>query len=432
MSLRANAYLLLIAAALLAVTALWGATPTAAGLWRLPVGLLLAGLAYEALVVARAGLVAAIDTPQPWYLGRTMPLRVRFQHGRARALDLEVAPDAPSDCDLARTPRRIAVPAGVGAVLALQATAQRLGVRDWPALRLRIAGPLGLAWWPRQVAVAARVRVVPEALHERGVAAGLAAGGERERAAAGAGTQILQLRPYRAGDALRSIDWKTTARMRQLVSRDYSEERRLQLLIAIDVGRGSGLAAGRLDRLGHFVNVAARLAEWAAAQDDEVGLLLFADRPLAVVSPAGGAAAVARMRAVLAAARPEPVESNPLVAAWRIRTLLDRRALVVLLTDLDDHATSGPLARAVALLRPKHVPFVAALASEDLQRMARDAGADWLAPYRALAAQEQRAALERSVRALRAAGAPALLARPERLERALFAAYAELRRRRSV
>jgi hypothetical protein len=62
--------------------------------------------------------------------------------------------------------------------------------------------------------------------------------------------------------------------------------------------------------------------------------------------------------------------------------------------------------------------------------MSRSRARQWLDPYRALAAQEYCIGLERKVRALNALGAPALVARPEQLEHAVFAAYANFRRQK--
>jgi hypothetical protein len=62
--------------------------------------------------------------------------------------------------------------------------------------------------------------------------------------------------------------------------------------------------------------------------------------------------------------------------------------------------------------------------------MARGPAQQWLDPYRTLAAQEYCIGLERKVRALNALGAPALVAKPEQLEHAVFAAYENIRRRR--
>jgi uncharacterized protein (DUF58 family) len=240
------------------------------------------------------------------------------------------------------------------------------------------------------------------------------------------------LREYRSGDPPRVIDWKATARAARLISREFAQEHRLQIVILVDAGRSSALRAGSLDRFGHYVNVAARLAQHAAAQEDLVGLVIYADRPLAALAPARGAAAVARLRAVLAASSVERGESNPLYAATRVRSLVRHRSLVIMLTDVDDTTVAGQLAQAVRLLLPKHLPFVAGLSSAAAESMSVGPARQWLDPYRSLAAQEYCIGLERKVRALNALGAPALVAKPERLERAVFAAYETIRRRRQA
>jgi len=241
---------------------------------------------------------------------------------------------------------------------------------------------------------------------------------------------VTRLREYRAGDPPRVIDWKATARAGRLISRDFAQDPRLQIVILVDAGRASGLRAGALDRFGHYVNVAARLAQHAAVQEDLVGLVVYADRPLAALTPARGTPAVARLRAMLAAARVERTESNPLYAAARVRSLVHHRSLVVMLTDVDDATAASQLAQAVRLLLPKHLPFVAGLSSAAAEAMAHAPAGQWLDPYRTLAAQEYCIGLERKVRALNALGAPALVARPERLEHAVFAAYENFRRQR--
>jgi hypothetical protein len=121
-----------------------------------------------------------------------------------------------------------------------------------------------------------------------------------------------------------------------------------------------------------------------------------------------------------------------LQAAIRVRSLVRQRSLVIVLTDLDDATTAGQLAAAVRLLLPKHLPFIAALSSTHAEAMARAPARRWPDPYRALAAQEYVASLDRNVAALKARGAPALIAKPDQLEPAVFQAYADFRRRRRV
>jgi len=432
MSLRPAAYVLLIATALLAVLGEWadGAIPAAA--WCLPSGLLLLGLAWERFESSRIGPALDVEAPEQWLLARPLAVTMVLTQTAARAREYLLAPQAPAGIEWRGDVRALRAGAGTPARLAQDVVPRRLGRSAWPAQRARVAGAFGLAWWSLRLQPRQTFRVVPDVLRfsERG--AGLGASGARVARATGAGAQIDQLRDYRPGDPLRIVDWKATARRGALTSRDFVDEQHVDVILALDVGRASALWCGDLDRLGHYVNVAARFAQHAVDQGDRVGLVLYAERPLLSLPPARGAAALARIRAALAGIEPRSVDSNPLPLAARIRTLARQRSLVVLLTDIDDAASGSQLAGAVRLLQPKHLPFVAGLTSAALARYEKLQARDWLDPYLALAARLGHEHRDRAIRALASVGAPALVARPERLEREVFARYAEFRSRRRV
>ncbi len=426
MSLRQNALALAVLTVLMAIVGDWSGDPDLARLWYLALAVLLLGLAYEGWIMMRAGLGVAISASKPRsILGRPAALQMTFTHRLARALTLEIAADSPATVDIDGEVRTLVVPAGAGASLSLTAIPRRLGSQTWPPLRARVAGPLGLAWWTRPLAVQFTMSVAPDLLHDDADRAGATGSGTRARSLLGAGGEVLQLREYRPGDPQHVIDWKATARTNRLVSRDFSEDQHLEIILAIDAGRASALRAGELDRFGHYANIAARFAEHAVAHDDQVGLVVFADRPLASIAPGRGIGTVARIRAMLTAVQPAAAESNPLNAVLRIRQLVRHRSLVVMLTDLDDASVAGQLASAARLLLPKHLPLVAGLASPEAQALAHGQAGGWLAPYEALAAQEYVARLTKNAAALRALGAPTLLALPNQMERAVFEAYAE-------
>jgi uncharacterized protein (DUF58 family) len=430
MSLRRNALLLVLLTAVIAVVSDWSHHAVLPGLWGLPAALLLLGLAYESWMVSRSGLSLEVEPPERLFLGRNCSVRFVCRHSLPRNLAIELAPSAPDSFEMDSDVIRLGIPPGVPASIERRASPSRLGVYSWPSLRTRVAGPVGLAWWPKELTCQRQVRVLPDLFRSSAEVKGLAASGAKAGTEIGTGAEVLRLRDYRAGDPPRVIDWKATARAGRLISRDFAQDHRLQIVIVLDAGRASALRAGALDRFGHYVNVAARLAQHAAVQDDLVGLVVYADRPLAALAPARGTQAVARLRAMLAAARVERTESNPLYAATRVRSLVRRRSLIVMLTDVDDATVASQLVQAVGLLLPKHLPFVAGLSSAAVEAMSRAPARHWLDPYRTLAAQEYRTGLERKVRALNALGAPALVARPEQLERAVFAAYEDFRRRR--
>jgi uncharacterized protein (DUF58 family) len=430
MSLRRNALLLVLLAGLLAILGEWSVT--FGRWWCLPAGLLLLGLAYEAAVLGRIRLELRLATAERWPLGRPQRLQLAFRQEGAGLAWIQAALTAPEE--IAAEPRveTLKLLRGLETSTGLEAVARRLGSMRWPPPRVRIGGALGLAWWPRRMSAECTVTVVPDLLARSGAARGSRRMGEQRARAGGAGTEILQLREYRRGDPLRLIDWKATARRRRPISRDMTEDQHLEIIVAVDAGRASGLAAGEVDRLSLYVNIAARLAQRATELDDAVGLLVFAAQPLAALAPARGDAAVARIRKLLSACRVQPAESNPVLAAARIRAMSHRRSLVVLLTDLEDAAATEELVQATRLLSPKHFALIAGLESARIAALPAARAREPLAAYRALAAVEYCNTLAGNVRALRALGAAAITARPEHLDGAILDAYREHRQRRRV
>ena len=433
MSLRSNALLLVLATGVLGILGQWG-DARLAGVWRLPAALLLLGLAYEGWRAARSEPQLTVAAPGQWLLGRAtaVQLQLRLRQGLRRDALIELALTAPLEFTMERAVRTLVVPHGRVGTLELSASPRRLGEYAWPAMPARLAGVLGLAWWPVRLRDGRRIRVVPDALGEAERAPGAAARGSQSMLRLGSGVEVLQLREYRPADAPRDIDWKASARLQRLTSRDYAEEQHLEIVLAIDIGRASALAAGPGDRLSLYANVAARFAQRALLLEDSVGLLLFAERPLLAIAPARGSSTLLRLRAGLAGMQVQAADGNALLAAVGIRSLLRQRGLVVLLTDLDDPGSIPELSAAARLLLPKHLPFMAGVRSSEAVALARSPVDDESGAWRALAAQEYVGAVERNVRALRALGAAAVLSEPATLERAVMHSYLQFRQRRRV
>ncbi len=51
----------------------------------------------------------------------------------------------------------------------------------------------------------------------------------------GFGTEFYGLRDYVRGDPIKAIDWKATARTRKLITREYEDEKRLTVVLALDI-----------------------------------------------------------------------------------------------------------------------------------------------------------------------------------------------------
>jgi uncharacterized protein (DUF58 family) len=282
--LARRAYALVLLTAVLAIAGIWSEARNSPALWHVPLALLLLGIACEGLYLRRVHPGAQLATAARAFLGRPQPAALVIVNPAHRALAVEYAPAMPAGFTPLTEVRRVTVPAGGSARDAFELTPVRLGPQSWPALPARVRGPLGLAWWTRALHPSQRVVVAPDTLRVRGRPRGLP-GGARSRRVAGAGAELYQLRDYVRGDPPSRIDWKATARCGALVTREFSEDQHLDILVAVDAGRFSRVHAGRLDRFGLYANLAARFAEVAVHNDDRVGLIVYAERVLAALPP---------------------------------------------------------------------------------------------------------------------------------------------------
>jgi uncharacterized protein (DUF58 family) len=428
-----RAYLLIMLTTVLAIAGIWSADAGLADLWRIPAALLLIGLGIEALFIRGATVTAEVETSSRAFLGREQVAAYSFHNGSSRPVTVEYAPVTPVGIEpIGDDTRKVTAAAGGVERDPFTLLAVRMGPQPWPPVPARLLGPLGLAWWSRELHPSLQLAVAPDTLvRARGRPRGNPVGA-RARRVIGAGSELHQLREYVQGDSLARIDWKATARARRLVTREFSEDQHLDVLVAIDAGRLSKVRAGRLDRFGVYANVVARFAEIVVPNDDRIGMIVFADRPLAVCPPDRGLPAVTRIRKTLAQLSVQSAESDPLAAAVRIRSMLKHRGLVVLLTDLDDASVADQLTRAVKLLSPPHLVVVTGIRSAEIAELAKREAHDWLDPWVSLAAQDHEDRAESQRALLRRLGAPVIAASEAMLEQKVLAQYELLRRSRRI
>jgi uncharacterized protein (DUF58 family) len=430
-SLTPLAVVLLVLAALVGIAAQWSGSLLADLWWRAVVALLAVGLAYELYVTRRLAVAASWAQRAALYLGRTVTLELTLANRARRPLVIELAPVWPDGLAGEPRARRLRVGAQAQETAALEARAVALGSHAWPGLPARVLGPLNLAWWSRRLAPDGAAQVLPDTLRSRDVLAGSSEGATAQTTIGG-GHELHHLREYRPGDPRNAIDWKATARSSRLVTRVFSEDQHLEVMLLIDAGRTSRTEIDGLQQLGHYANLAARFAEFCVAHDDQVGLIAFADRPLATLRPARGIRAVTQIRAALTKLAPSAVESDVLAAALHVRELVRHRCLVVILTDLYERSATSALAQSARLLVPKHLPLIAGLVSEEVFELAERGADDWLDPYRSLAAREYQRQVGANVARLGQLGAYALTARARELDRRVLDTYGRLRAQRRI
>ena len=104
----------------------------------------------------------------------------------------------------------------------------------------------------------------------------------------GQGVEFDEVRPYVAGDDVRSIDWNVTARMGEPFIKRFSEERELTVLFLVDVSGSQTYGSVQRSKAELAAEVSSLLALTAIRNQDKIGLILFSDKIVKYIPPRKG------------------------------------------------------------------------------------------------------------------------------------------------
>jgi uncharacterized protein (DUF58 family) len=283
-------------------------------------------------------------------------------------------------------------------VTALRPT--RRGTRHAAQVTIRSHGPLGVAARQRRVRVAGSVPVLPAFGSRRFLPEKLSRLRQIDGAVLmrqrGQGSEFDSLRTYVLGDDVRAIDWRATARSRDVVVRTWRPERDRHIVLAVDTGRTSAARLGDEPRLDAALDACLLLGAVASRAGDRVALVAADTAVRARLGPTGGRDVLPKLVAALTPLEPALVETDPQLLAAEVLRQVSKRSLVVLFSALDTAADTGllPAARALAA---RHELVVASVADPSVAALAtarEDASDVYTAAAAELAAAARRAVTE--------------------------------------
>lgn len=370
--------------------------------------------------------------------GRDATVQWQVRSLARRSLRLAVADDlAPS---LRARARRFSVRLGAGdqASVSTNIRPLRRGRFELEGVTVRIDGRLGLGSRQRRVALPSTLRVHPpfrskEEAELKIRRARILEVGIRSARGLGGGTEFEQLREYGPDDEFRRIDWTATARSGRTIVRTYRAERNQSVLVLLDNGRTMAGRVAGVPRVEHAMDAAMMLTTVATRLGDRCGLVAFDRVVRSVVPPARRTDQVARVTEGMYALEPELAESDYTTAFAEVVGRFRRRSMLVLLTDLVDHAVEESLLPALPLITRTHLvviggvrdPLVEAWAQGERLEEGLDAEE---AVYRRAAAVQALAERRRTVARLRGMGVTVIDAAPGRLAGELADAYLMVKR----
>jgi uncharacterized protein (DUF58 family) len=405
-------------------------------LWPAYLGALALAMGSDVLLMpSRRGVSCSVELPGTLYIGEEEDAALTVRVPAARPVPVAVAIDL-SD-RLQPQPQLRGRAGAAGAVLRFRLVPTRRGRAVVERAWIRYAGPWGLMAavvrvdLKKPAAVVPNIRPVKTAalryLTEREFRAGLKI--ERYR---GDGTEFDSLKEHVPGDDHRRIDWKSSARHRKLVARQFRAERNHQVVIAVDTGHLMCEPLAGIPKVDHAVNAALLLAYISLRAGDRVGLASFDARLGLYVEPKGGPRAFNVLSHVASQVDYSSRETNYTLALTSISQRLSRRSLIVVLTDFVDTVSAELMVENLDRLSRRHVVIFVALQDPGLAATAAGAPVSLLALNRAVVAGGLLRDRDVVLRRLRRLGIYPIDATPAQVTPRLLNTYLDIKRRERI
>jgi uncharacterized protein (DUF58 family) len=312
------------------------------------------------------GLDVSIPRRINLFMGRPAEFEVRLKSATKRKRLLRVGLNLPRELKSDSEVIDIALPEAESSTLGWKCEATKRGTFQITSAHLEIESPW--RFWNVRGArpVGSEVRVYPDLLSERKNLARVflrrGAFGARAQRQVGKGRDFEKLREYLPGDPIEEIHWKASAKRGHLVTKVFQIERTQEVYVAIDCSRLSNRCSseesGGVTTLDRFVTTGLLIGLAAEQQGDHFGLITFSDQVHSLIRARNGKAHFGLCRDALFNLEPRLVtpDYEELFSAIRLR--LRKRALILILTALDDPLLAESFSKSLELVSRQHLLFV--------------------------------------------------------------------------
>lgn len=309
----------------------------------------------------------------------------------------------------------------------------RRGTGRLERLWLSWTGPLGLIRVKRIETLAHEIPITPNTRWVQEEAVRLytrdADFGIKMQIDRGSGSEFDALREFSTGMDRRAIDWKHSARHRQLLAKEFRTERNHNIVFAFDTGRLMCEPLGGVPKIDRAINAALLLAYVSLRSGDKTALYGFDAKPTVTSNVLSGVGAFPHLQQLASQLDYSAADANYTLALTSLAARLQRRSLIVLFTDFVDTISAELMLENVKRLMDRHLIIFACFEDEQLSEMieAEPKTADLVS--RAVIADGLLKDREVVLRKLEHLGVQVIETRPERFSADLVSRYLDIKRR---
>ncbi|MFZ1633582.1 MAG: DUF58 domain-containing protein, partial [Chitinophagales bacterium] len=160
--------------------------------------------------------------------------------------------------------------------------------------------------------------------------------------------EFEQIKKYVRGDDIRSINWKATSRVGDIMVNHYEDEKSQQIFCIIDKSRTMKMPFKNLSLLDYAINTTLTISNIALKKEDKVGLMTFSDRIGSTLAPDKHNAQLRKLLDTLYNEKERFTEANYELLYLKIRNFVRVRSLIFLFTNFE---SLYAIERAVSILR---------------------------------------------------------------------------------
>ena len=375
-------------------------------------------------------------------IGRDNPVLVTVKSGRGnynrqphQQFAIQIRDNYPQAFSVSVESLAILLPANSTEEITYTVCPWRRGEYDWGNIQVRQLSPWQLAWHDWTVAASQKVAVYPDLLALRALTIRLtlqSTGSIRQVRRLGMGTEFAELREYAIGDDPRLIDWKATARRSRPLVRVLEPEQEQTLIILLDRGRLMTANIKGMQRFDWGLNATLALALAGLNRGDRVGVGVFDRQMHTWISPERGQTHLNKLIERLTPLQPELLEPDYLNAVTTVVRQQNRRALVVVITDIVDAIASSELLAALGRLVPRYLPFCVTLRDPQVDIQSHMLGAEVIEGYTRAVALDLLAQRQLAFMNLKQKGVLVLDAPADRISDRLVDRYLQLKARNQL
>ncbi len=261
------------------------------------------------------------------------------------------------------------LPAGGKQDLSYTLTPKRRGTIFSQHLTIRTNGILQLAGRQRSFPTNWELRVLPPFKAKKHLPSRLKRLKELEGRALllvrGQGTEFDSLREYVAGDDVRAIDWRSTARLGTTVVRTWRPERDRQVVIVLDSGRAGAMRIGKDPAFDTFIDTALLTGILVQRAGDKINLRALDTKIQGRLSSDNDPHIMHNMAQMLADVNPVLSATDWQVGYSEIRQLTKNPALIIILTTMSLTSISDGLLNVLPAMTRTHKVIIGSLQDDE-------------------------------------------------------------------